>query len=369
MRDLLDRRTCSPRSQEELYPAILEILGIGTAELTLDGNWHAVNQPLCHLLGFSAQELLGTRFGHIFRPVNRGSHEQELHRLRAAEIPMYCSEMVAVRKDGQHLWTKAAFSLVRHMQSQNSGHYVVAVTDISALKRARKALHNSELAREEVARRLIIAQEAERTRIARELHDDIGQSLAVLKIQMLRAGQPVFGKPGQTHPTAPELARKMQDIAGKVSRLSHQLHSSELEFLGLAVAVKSHCREASERYKIAVDCVCSDVPGELNNVLALAFLRVVQEALHNVAKHAAATQVSVQLGRAGNELYLTISDNGAGFDVQQARLSPGLGLISMRERLHLVGGETAVFSTPGQGTVVNARAPLSTPDALPEEGS
>ena len=187
----------------------------------------------------------------------------------------------------------------------------------------------------------------------------IGQSLAILRIQMMRAGQPVSGMPGKVHPGMPELSGRLKDIAQKVSRLSHQLHSSELEYLGLAVAVQTHCREFSEKFKIKVDCVCEGIPENLDSLLALSLLRVVQEALHNAGKYSGAKLITVNVRGSGEELSLLVADNGAGFDVEEARLAAGLGLISMRERIHLAGGEFAIASKPGEGTRITGRVPVT----------
>ena len=120
----------------------------------------------------------------------------------------------------------------------------------------------------------------------------------------------------------------------------------------------------SDQYSIKVVCECRNIPAKLNNDVALTFLRVVQESLHNIAKHSNATEVHVEISGASEELTLTVRDNGAGFDVQQSKAAPGLGLISMRERVHLIGGEFAIDSAPGAGTRIWVRAP-STNASLP----
>jgi signal transduction histidine kinase len=247
---------------------------------------------------------------------------------------------------------------------QNSSHtsprtILAAIEDLTDLHLAEAARRSAEAARHEMAQKFTAAQENERTRIARELHDDIGQSLAILRIQMMRAGQPVSGMPGKLHPGMPELSGRLKDIAQKVSRLSHQLHSSELEYLGLAVAVQSHCREFSEKFKIKVECVCEGIPENLESLLALSLLRVIQEALHNAGKYSGAKLITVNVRGSGEELTLLVADNGAGFDVEEARLAAGLGLISMRERIHLAGGEFAIASKPGEGTRITARVPVA----------
>jgi signal transduction histidine kinase len=216
----------------------------------------------------------------------------------------------------------------------------------------------SDRERTELSRRLMTAQEAERTRIARELHDGIGQALAVLGIQMQRASQPATVGPGRKTLSLQELCGKLKEIGNQVSRLSHQLHSSELEFLGLAVAVKGLCREFSEQYHMKVECACSRIPEELDKDVALCFLRIVQEALHNIAKHSRALKVSVEVSGGANDLTLAIADDGVGFEMSNVRKTAGLGLVSMRERIHLIGGEFTIVSQPGSGTKIEAKAPL-----------
>jgi PAS domain S-box-containing protein len=205
---------------------------------------------------------------------------------------------------------------------------------------------------------LIEAQEQERTRIARELHDDIGSSLAILGIEMLRAGQPVSGSPGRKHPGIEGLYEKLREISSRVSHISHQLHSPMLEYIGLAQAINAECQKFSEEGHLPVSCSCKDLPA-LDYIVALSFLRVVQEALHNAAKHSQATRVAVEVMKDGSVITLQVLDNGKGFDVEQSRLARGIGLISMRERMRLIGGVCEIWSEPGKGTRITCRAPLT----------
>jgi signal transduction histidine kinase len=135
------------------------------------------------------------------------------------------------------------------------------------------------------------------------------------------------------------------------------LHSSELEYLGLSVAITQLCREFSEQYSINVACACTNIPTQLDNEIALTLLRVVQESLHNIAKHSNARDVEVSVTGASGNLTLNVRDNGVGFDNHQPRAGAGLGLISMRERVHLIGGEFTIDSAPGAGTRIWARTP------------
>ena len=338
-------------------------LGVAAARIDLTGTWIAADQLLCELLGTAFAELARVPFEQVFE-VQDPERERALRDgLIQGEVSRYSVERTAVRSDGAKLPVRIHFSLADR-GSAGGPSILARVEDLTTLRAAEAALRDSEAARHELARRLTNAQEEERTRIARELHDDIGQALAILRIQMLRAGQPVSGMLGKRHPTVPQLCDSLKLLAEKVSRLSHQLHSSELEYLGLAVAVQSHCREFSEKYKIAVECSCEGIPEHLDGLLALSLLRIVQEALHNAGKHSKAKSIQVAIQGSPAELSLLIADDGAGFDPEEAKLAAGLGLISMRERIHLAGGEFEITTSPGEGTCIAARVPLTEASAL-----
>jgi signal transduction histidine kinase len=206
---------------------------------------------------------------------------------------------------------------------------------------------------------LIEAQERERTRIARELHDDIGASLAIVCVDLMKAVRPFSGSAELVPPAVAEVYEQIQEIAKRVSRLSHQLHSPALEYLGLPKALQVECRESSELFRIPIVCSCRDVPQKLDKTVGLHLLRVVQEALLNAAKHSGATQVEVEAAGTPALLTVRVRDNGSGFDVEQSRQAAGLGLLIMRERMRLAGSELEIRSQPGQGTEVVCRAPLS----------
>lgn len=336
-----------------------ESVGVGTARLNLDGVIQSADRCLCALLGRGSDQLVGSGFDAVFRICDVETERVERGRLLQAEIPYYSSTANAVCGDGAALPVRIAFSLWADTSGSSDAAILAVIQDLSALNAAEAALQEAETARCELARRLTTAQEEERTRIARELHDDIGQSLAILRIQMLRAGQPVSGMIGKRHPTIPELCDRLKTLTEKVSRISHQLHSSELEYVGLAAAIESHCREFSRQYKMTVECSCEDISKELDNLLALSILRIVQEALHNAGKHSQAKSIQVAVHGSPSELSLVIADDGIGFDLEEAKLASGLGLVSMRERVHLAGGEFSITTQTGEGTCIAARIPLN----------
>jgi PAS domain S-box-containing protein len=345
--------------QEHTWSDAFEHLTVSVAQLNLDGRLLSANKQMCELIGQPKKELLAKSVSDLFVPQGSWSEcRRGLDQLIAGEIPYYSANLSAVRTDEQLVWVEIVFSLVRDHVTNMPRSLTAVAKDITFLKRAEQELRDAEVMRDDLSRKMMTAQDADRTRIARELHDDIGQSLAVLKIQMLRAGQPVSGHPEMTHASLRDLSGKLEKIINKVASLSHNLHSSELELLGLVAAVKMHCRECSEQLRIPIHCSCDPLQEKLDSVIALAFLRVLQEGLHNAMKYSSAKSITVRLTGSDRELTLEICDDGVGFDVEGAKLAAGLGLISMRERIHLIGGHFQICSTPGQGTRITARAPM-----------
>jgi len=334
----------------------LEHLSLPLAQISLEGNWRWTNQRFSEHVGFPTVELIGKPSQTL---LGGDEDSSERNRLVAGEISSYRRERKITRKDGTTIWVDVVYSVIRDSVTNQPQCFLLVFEDLTS----RKEMQQAPL---EMAGRLVQAQEAERARIARELHDDIGQTLAVLSLQMTRAGKPVSDMPGKTHPDISELSAKVRDVAHKISHISHELHSATLEYLGLQKAVQGAAREFREEYHIAVDCVFDRVPTEIRGTAGLSFYRVVQEALHNIGKHSGASVVNIQLTGHGQELSLLIHDNGRGFDPEQARLAAGLGLISMRERVELLGGEFTVNSQPGHGTIIRARAVIpdgAKPDA------
>ncbi len=201
----------------------------------------------------------------------------------------------------------------------------------------------------ELSRRLISSQEEERRSVARELHDHIGQELALLcmRIQNLDSGR--SNDEHISHTDVHDLYRRIKEIAVDVSELSHRLHSSELALLGLSTAAEHLCRDFGDQYGIDMDYQARDIP-DLDSEILLCFYRVLQEALQNVAKHSHATSLMVELRGKSNELTLKVVDDGVGFDLASVRSATGLGLISMRERMSLIGGRLEITSEEGHGT-------------------
>ena len=260
----------------------------------------------------------------------------------------FTTEFRLRRFDGQYRWVMSR-GVPRFRSDGTFSGYIGCCDDITDHKEA-------EAARAEISGRLIRAQEEERARIARELHDDINQKLGLLAIDIQQLHQRLPRLDERAHHDLAALFEKTNRISGDVQRLSHQLHSSRLDYLGLPAALRRLCEEFSEQHDIRTECVITVAPVEIAREISLCLFRVAQECLNNTAKHSAARRARVELHCDGATVRMNISDDGTGFNMDQvgARREPGLGLISMRERLRLVNGEFSVRSDPGVETTISA---------------
>ena len=226
---------------------------------------------------------------------------------------------------------------------------LVISDDITERRRSEERLRN-------VSAHLIRAQEEERNRIARELHDDLNQKLALLCVDLEEFNQTHQDLGVSQQLTA--LSLRLQDASADVHGLSHRLHPSKLDHLGLLPAVKSLCRELSGRRGLQIEFVGDESLGRLDKDLALCAYRVIQEALTNAIKHSEALTARVQVRCRKHVLYLLVTDSGKGFSLEVAKLKGRIGLISMEERLRLANGKLIVRSRPNRGTQIEARIPL-----------
>jgi PAS domain S-box-containing protein len=262
----------------------------------------------------------------------------------------FSQEYRLLRNDGVYRWMFDVAS-PRVNGDGSFGGFIGSAIDATDQKLAQQAL-------EKVSGQLIAAQEAERSRIARELHDDICQRLALLSMELELANRGSNGSDFQRNPRIDKIRQHCGEIAGAVQALSHQLHSSKLEYLGIVAAVTSFCREFSEQHEVSVQFSSQNVPGFLPADISLSLFRVTQEALQNALKYSGVSQFAVSLRGVAGEIQLEMSDRGVGFDVEQAKRQKGLGLVSMQERVHLVHGIFAIESEAGSGTRIFIRVPF-----------
>jgi signal transduction histidine kinase len=253
------------------------------------------------------------------------------------------------RHDGEYRWVLDN-GVPRFNPDATFAGYIGSCIDITERKLAEEAMST-------MGRRLIEAHEEERTWIGRELHDDINQRLALLAVELDRWNQhPLSAEQLSEH--IHHALERINQIAKDVQGLSHRLHSSKLEYLGLSTAANSFCKELSEHNKIQIQFSHAGIPHTLSKEVSLCLFRVLQEALQNAVKHSGVRSFTVDLRGTEESIELTVADIGSGFEEQGAFTRHGLGLISMRERLQLVHGELSVKSKPGAGTTIRARVPL-----------
>lgn len=214
----------------------------------------------------------------------------------------------------------------------------------------------SDIAIKDLSGRLINAGEEERKRIARELHDDIGQRLSLVSLELDEMEGDLPSDEPASRRSLHEPLEQLSEIISDVHNLSHQLHSSKLQVLGLEVALKEVCHQLAKQHGLKIHFAADNLPFPLHEDLALCFYRVAQEALNNAVKHSGSTGVDVKVVARDGSLIMTVRDYGAGFD--PSRSTSGLGLATMRERMRLVGGELLLSSRASEGTVLTAQARL-----------
>jgi PAS domain S-box-containing protein len=256
-----------------------------------------------------------------------------------------------MRSDGTVIWVerngRGFFDEQRRML-----RIVGMITDITERKRSEEMIAN-------VSRRLIEAQEQERMRIARELHDNTNQRLALLavRIEQIKIDSPIGM--ADLRARLDEIGKNAVEISRDLQALSHELHSSKLNYLGLVAAMKGFCTEFSEKQKVEVVFESHDISRPAPPEVSLCLFRVLQEALHNAAKHSKARRFEVQLWGTSDEIRLLVVDLGTGFDLEAARKGPGLGLVSMQERVRLMKGTLSIETQSGLGTTIHVRVPVS----------
>ena len=309
-----------------------------------------VRSPECSQVLGSLTALLDHTFGGMLAHIDADDRERFAAAIRNLNPEKrHCQISYRVtRPDGSTVWleesARAFFDAKGRMV-----RLIGMVADVTARKNAERELVN-------LSSRFVTAQEQERTRIARELHDDLSQRLALIAVTLEGLGQhPPKSKPQMTA-ALHEMWCRISEISSDVHHLSRQLHPSTLG-LGLGSALKTLCAGVQRQHGLKVTVSCNQVPDALSSDVALCFYRVAQEAISNIVKHGQVKQASLDLIGNPGHLSLRVSDKGQGFDYDPAN-ERGLGLLSMRERLRLVGGVLTIRSRLSQGTEIVADVPV-----------
>jgi PAS domain S-box-containing protein len=355
--DITERKQVeqAQRESEEKLRLLLDSTAEAIYGIDLEGHCTFCNPACVRILGYEGvDDLLG-----------KNMHDLIHHsRANGVSIPITeCRINRAIRTgagthtDDEVLWRANGTSFPAEYWShpqwrgQEIVGAVVEFNDITERKLAEAALAS-------VSRRLIEAQEGERARIGRELHDDIGQRLALLAVELQALNEDPSNLE-EVRLRIAELQKQATELAGDAQSLSRELHSSKLQYLGVAVAMRSFCQEFAKQQKVEIDFASIGLPSSVPPDISLCFFRILQEALHNSAKHSGDRRFVVRFWGMAGEIHLTVSDAGVGFDIEHIKGGRGLGLISMEERLKLLNGTLSIESQPGRGTTIHARVPFT----------
>lgn len=338
----LESQSALLRSSEELLKTFVKNVPAAVAMLDREMRYVQVSDRWCTDYLPGREQILGRSHYALFPDMPE--RWKEVHRRCLEGETLRADDDRWEGQDGPH-WARWE---VRPWKTADGtvGGILILAENITRRKQMEEALSG-------MSRKLIEAQEQERARIARELHDDVSQRLAVVTVEI----EQLRRDPSRIRSRLQELQEQVGNISNDIQALSHDLHSSKLEYLGVPGGMKSWCREFAERQKLEID-FRHDVKSTLPIKLGICLYRVLQEALHNAAKHSGVKRIEVQLHEGSSEIDLIVKDSGRGFDVAAVEQSKGLGLTSMRERVRLVNGTITIESKPMAGTIIRARVPF-----------
>lgn len=350
----------APRTTDSAacYRAVFEQAAVGIARVGPDGKFLEVNDRFCEIVGYSRVRLMAGDFQQITHPDDLDADLMHVARLLAGEVSSYMMEKRYLRPNGEIVWVALHVGIVRDADGRPT-NFVSVVNDITDAKHSERMLTDYSARLLSLSHRLLSVQEEERRALARELHDHIGQQLAALKLnlEMLRRSHPELT--GDTR-LADCLDITDQTI-GQIGDTSLDLRPSMLDDLGLSPALHWYARRQQLRSGCEI-AIGGDLDERLPGHVETAAFRIVQEAVNNAIRHGHPAHVFVDLAVDAAHLTVTIRDDGDGFD-PNAVLPPGdsgacLGLLSMRERAELLGGEFRLRTAVGEGVSIHARLPL-----------
>ncbi len=338
---------CDAEASEHSFQQLFKTSTIGMALLDEQARFITANAAFCDTFGYSQEDLPTMHFDELAEPTHRGKIATLLSRLRYSPARSYRAERTFVRKNRSLMSARIRVSLLKRSALEDPLPLVM-IEDITEKKHAEHELHRQQEEVRTLASQLIQSQEDERRRLARELHDDIGQRLSLVTSEVALLASQHFDAPFPT-----DRLRRLRDdldsLCSDIHGISHSLHSYKLQHLGLKSALKDLCMRLS-RPNFRIDLNVEELEEPKSKEVSLCLYRVVQEALNNSLKHSHTAVVAVTLTKVENTLYMTIQDSGVGFETNAS--PQGLGLISMEERLKLVDGQFKFHSIVGRGTEI-----------------
>jgi PAS domain S-box-containing protein len=352
-----EKKTQVATADDQIFYDAFKASPIGIAVEDMEGRPLFANAALCSMLGLSEEEMRDKHCTDFSPPEDAAKDGALFAQLRQGSIDHYHLEKRFFKKDGTLIWGRLSISLMQNAAGSNP-LVVAMVADVTEKRAAEEKLRQSEAKLQMLTGQLIQAQEVERAWVARELHDDVSQRLALLVVSLDHLEQ-YFPASAEFRQELGKARKEVEDLGKDIQGLSHRLHSSKLEITGLARAAGSFCKELSERQKVEIDFHSENVPKELSKEVSLCLFRVLQEALQNATRHSGSRNFQVSLTVESDEIHLSVRDSGSGFDPAEAMKGRGLGLTSMQERLKLVNGNLSIDSQPHAGATIQARVPLT----------
>jgi PAS domain S-box-containing protein len=307
-----------------------------------------LNQRWLDFTGLPPEEQLGNRWSEGVHPDDLTQCLDKYAKAFDQREPFQIEYRLR-RYDGEYRWLLDS-GVPRFDPDGSFAGYIGSAIDVTQQKLAEAALST-------MSQRLIEAQEDERARIARELHDHIGQRLSFLMMNLVGVRERT--SLNEIRHGIDKAIQQTSDLAGEMRALSHRLHPPNLDYVGLEAAASACCSELAEQHKVKISFRSENIPPDLSREVSLCLFRILQEALQNAIKHSGSQHFRVSLKAGTHDIELAVHDKGTGFKPEEAFKGRGLGLRSMKERLKLVKGTVSIDSELGRGTTIHAWVPLS----------
>ena len=352
------------RAQAPLFGSQSAELGFGV----IGGNLMSIDEVARRTTDVASRILEGETPARINTPIQQpGPYTfdvRELQRWGITEDRLPPGSVIRFREPG--VWERYKWAIVGSASALAAQTLLITALLVSRIRRRRveESLQAARATLANLNRRLMEVQEQERSRVARELHDDVCQQLTMLALNLERLNDMIPETEADARQRVRDLYKEVRGLGQHVNGISHRLHSPKLEFLGLSTATAMFCKDIAAQHGVSVEFLHEHVPATLPDGVGINLFRVTQEALANAVKHSGASRYRVSLRGTDEQLELEVSDDGRGFDTTAALAKSGLGLVTMRERLKLVHGDVTIESKQGSGTRVHASIPLR-PDVDP----
>jgi len=363
--DITERKEAESalRESEERFRTIFESAAIGISVTDPEGRIITCNPALQRMMGCAADELIGKTFMEISHPEELEKNLELFRDLLAGRLEQFQLEKRYRRPDDQYFWARVTVSAVKWAGSAPR-YNIAMIEDITQRKQVQEKLRESEQNLRHLASQLMTAQERERERISRELHDELGQSLLVLKLQASHLERGLEQEQAGLRKECQQMMQGLNQLVEEIRRLARDLSPTMVKDLGLSSALRRLIEEFIRHYHIAADI--DQMPG-IDKLFPrqeqINIYRIFQECLTNIGKYAQASRLSIGMKSEDGQVTFVVADNGKGFTVEEVlgrnHTRRGMGLMAMKERARMMGGTLEIWSQEGEGTRIALMIPIS----------